>query len=250
MDTRPIFLTDLDDFLFNLKHKCVNAARQISTTESGQPQSFMNATQIAFFNWLFSSTRVVPVTGRSFESFSRIGLPFTSGAILAFGGIILRPDGSPDPIWLDRIKTKAAAESGRLQELKVTIDATAERLQSGLAGKIVSSLGVEQYVKVVSLAGKSNVDHCQVIADDLRQALPAGWQIHHNNSQVCAMPPFLRKELAVQYFLENIAGEFPFVIGGGDSLSDLGFINMAHYGLFPNPSQALDNLALLAAAGQ
>ncbi len=97
----PIALVDLDDTLLQTRGKCPPGVElwPAATGRDGQPLSFMTPAQRALFAWLDATTRVVPVTARTLDAFQRVALPFRHGAVLSFGGTVLRPDGQPDLDW-------------------------------------------------------------------------------------------------------------------------------------------------------
>ena len=56
------------------------------------------------------------------------------------------------------------------------------------------------------------------------------------------MPPIVSKAAAVTYFLENLADDPAFVVGIGDSLSDLPFMALTDIAMLPTNSQAFHGI--------
>jgi hydroxymethylpyrimidine pyrophosphatase-like HAD family hydrolase len=76
--------------------------------------------------------------------------------------------------------------------------------------------------------------------------LPDGWQLHLNDNNLSIMPPFLGKEHAVAWFLQELGGDCAFAVGVGDSLSDAPFLALCDYVIAPSRSQLFSLLATRA----
>src|SRR5262245_40812091 len=98
---RLVVFLDLDDTLFQTRPKCPDGEplHLAAFRRDGEALSFMTARQRALFDWLSATASVVPTTARNRDAFRRVRLPFTGPAILDFGGVVLQPDGTPDPVW-------------------------------------------------------------------------------------------------------------------------------------------------------
>src|SRR5689334_914937 len=94
-----VFL-DLDDTILQTRPKCPagEPIHPAAHGRDGQPLSFITDRQRALLD-LFAAATVIPTTARNHDAFRRVRLLFTGHAILDFGGVILRPDGTPDPGW-------------------------------------------------------------------------------------------------------------------------------------------------------
>jgi len=71
----------------------------------------------------------------------------------------------------------------------------------------------------------------------------AGWRFADYDYYIEMVPPYSRKEFAVQWFLDNIADQNrSFTIGMGDMLTDLGFATICDYFISPTQSQIVKSL--------
>lgn len=242
-----VVLIDIDD---NCCHttakfrKYVGDETQLGTPvvfdPSGKPLSFQSAAQKAMLDWLKSSANLVPVTGRSRQKYLQVNLGFSGYAIVSFGALILQPDGTPEPGWFAIIAEAAAAQKDNIQAVFAGTKAAAAGISEHLDVTIISDEGLDLLIKVQHKQG--NNEELAALAAPLAALLPAGWTLHNNEGQLAAYPPFLGKEGACTYFLENLAGKVDLVIGSGDSLTDVGFMGLCHVMLAPTQSQIFKTL--------
>jgi hydroxymethylpyrimidine pyrophosphatase-like HAD family hydrolase len=235
----PLFIVDIDSNLGQSKANCPpdGELTVMSVGLDGQPNTFMTASQLAFFNWLRASGRVVPNTARHSSGIERMRIPFTDYAITSFGGAILLPDRSPEPTWQSHVHASAATTEDILTEIKATIDS-----EASAAGIIVRSAIKSEFGSAIFLELKHRGPELSE-RDDLDQLIeklaPSGWQRHRNDETFALLPPWLGKEKAAKYFVEEIAEPALFVIGMGDSLTDLPFMQTScGYAMVPTNSQA------------
>lgn len=240
LSNRPLALADLDDTLFQTARKMQEGmARHPATFDvDGQPNGYMNPVQKSFVEWLLSSTDVVPVTARSVEAFSRVKLPFTHGAICSHGGVILGPDGKLDQEWQSHMRTILADFQRRLPELSKETLAIGQALGISLRGWVVEEEGLRNYV--VTKHNESNDEVLStVLAEVQARGLLDGMHIHANSNNLAFLPAGLSKQAAVQEWLRRdreVNGERP-VLGFGDSITDLGFMDKCHLWATPARSQ-------------
>ena len=240
-----IVLADIDDHFCHTTKKFrryVGDEKVVGTPcvfdPAGKPLSFRSRKQTTYLDWLMAQARVIPVTGRSSDKFRLVKLGFTSHAIVSFGGIILAPDGVPDPVWLAHIREQSRLEADPLDTLVATLSRKAAK---ELDVTKVTDFDIELFLKVQHPeSDQSKLDQAAAI---IRENLPAGWVVHLNENQLCAYPQFLDKRLAVEYFLANLAGAYSLVIGAGDSHTDTGFMSVCDFMLAPTQSQIFRSLA-------
>src|SRR5687767_11844338 len=115
---RTVVFLDLDDTVFQTRPKCPpgEPLRPAALGRDGLPLSFSTPRQQTLLD-LFASATVVPTTARNLDAFRRVRLPFTSFAVLDFGGVVLLPDGTPDPAWDAIVRPQALALAGELKHL-------------------------------------------------------------------------------------------------------------------------------------
>ena len=198
----------------------------------------MSAVQKSLFEWLLSSTDVVPVTARSVEAFSRVKLPFTQGAVCSHGGVILGPDRKLDEAWQSHMRVVLADFQSRLPSLSEETLAIGKELGISLRGWVVEEEGLRNYV--VTKHNESNDEVLKtVLAEVQRRGLLEGMHIHANSNNLAFLPVGLSKQAAVQELLRRdreVNGVRP-VLGFGDSITDLGFMTECHMWATPSRSQ-------------
>ncbi|MHA6576367.1 HAD family hydrolase [Pseudomonas sp. AN3A02] len=237
---RPLILIDLDDTLFQTARKMPEgSARHTATLDvDGQPNGYMSAVQKTFVEWLLESADVVPVTARSVEAYSRVQLPFVAGAVCSHGGVILQPDGTLDRDWHGQMTEVLAAYQSRLPALSAATLAIGEEMGFSLRGWVVEEQGLLNYV--VTKHNESDDSVLQkVLAEVQARGLVEGMHIHGNGNNLAFLPNGLAKRHAVQELLRRdraAHGERP-VLGFGDSVTDLGFMNECNFWATPANSQ-------------
>lgn len=235
---RRVLFVDLDDTLFHSRRKRAPGpgTEAVAWASDGTADSFMTAQQRAFFDWVIEGSEVVPTTGRNVAAYRRVGLPFVGWAICSFGGVILGPDGVSDARWRGRIAPMALAHSPALHALVEA--ALAASGSVNVRARVIEDDGLPLYLSVKT-EDEAGLD---ALASTLREQLPIGWRVHVNARNLAVMPPFLGKEHAVGWFIENVCGPDALVIGAADSLSDAPFLAACDYALLPCPSQLLARL--------
>ncbi len=237
---RPLVFVDLDDTLFQTARKMPEGTPRTPATLDvhGQPNGYMNPVQETFINWLLACADVVPVTARSVEAYSRVKLPFTQGAICSHGGVILQPDGSLDQDWQGQMAKVLRAFQDRLPALSETTLQIGANLGYALRGWVVEEGGLCHYVVTKHNESDDSV-LTKVLTEVQTQGLLEGMHIHGNGNNLAFLPNGLAKRLAVQAWLRRdtaLNGERP-VLGFGDSITDLGFMDLCHMWATPARSQ-------------
>jgi len=237
---RPLISVDLDDTPFQTARKTpADIEKHVATLDiSGNANGYMTNVQKSFAHWLLAHSDVVPVTARSVEAYSRVKLPFTAGAICSHGGVMLDVMGRLDYDWNEQMKQTLASYQSRLHELSATTLAIGQELGFSLRGWVVEEAQLFHYVVTKhnesddSILGK-------VLAEVQARGLLDGMHIHGNGNNLAFLPEGLAKRYAVQEWLRRdkaINGERP-VLGFGDSITDLGFMEECHWWATPARSQ-------------
>lgn len=240
VSNRPLALVDLDDTLFQTARKMPEGTPRFPATldVEGQPNGYMSQVQHSLVSWLLSSTDVVPVTARSVEAFSRVQLPFNLGAVCSHGGVILGADGKLDQEWQARMSDVLADYQARLPDLSEATLAIGKELGISLRGWVVEEEGLRHYV--VTKHNESDDGVLQTVLAEVRaRGLLEGMHIHGNSNNLAFLPIGLSKQAAVQELLRRdraVNGERP-VLGFGDSITDLGFMDECHMWATPARSQ-------------
>lgn len=243
--TKPLFLIDLDDTILQTARKMSpEEARHVAALDKyGQPLSFTNNTQRAFIDWLLATADVVPVTARSVDAFKRVQLPFSQGAICVHGAVMLNADGDIDEVWHSHIKQQLEKYRASLNEIQRQIVEIGESLGLSLRTWIVEEEGIATY----ALAKHNNQGDEVLIAveNQLQQVMDlSDFYIHRNANNLAILPNSLHKKFAVQEWLRRDRqqhGERP-VLGFGDSLSDMGFLQECHWWATPRQGQLAEHI--------
>jgi hypothetical protein len=239
--TRPLILADLDDSLFQTRRKCGDwpegDLKPMSRLADGSPSGYATPPQQALLGWL-AQGELVPVTARARAVLARVDIA-QAPAICANGGCILTADGTPDPVWHQRLAAEADGCEGPAALYPVLTDGLGAEYRHW----IVSENGLDLYLVIKSNTG--DVPALTVLAEALRAALPEGWRIHANDNNLAFLPPWLSKRAAVRYLLEQVRKETPgrLVIGIGDSWSDAGFLDLTDMAMIPTQAQLWQHIA-------
>lgn len=237
---RPLVFADLDDTFFQTARKMPEGAERHPATYdiSGEPNGFMSATQKMFIEWLLCTADVVPVTARSVEAYSRVKIPFTSGAICSHGGVILGQSGEVDRDWHAHMTETLSDFQARLPELSVTTLSVGQELGFSLRGWVVDEADLLHYV-VTKHNESDDTVLTKVCAEVQARGVLEGMHIHGNGNNLAFLPNGLAKRFAVEEWLRRdraIHGE-RLVIGLGDSITDLGFMDACDFWGTPARSQ-------------
>ncbi|MDR2076936.1 MAG: hypothetical protein LBP61_08430 [Desulfovibrio sp.] len=243
---RIVVFTDLDDTLFQAGRKCgPGKLHPITLTKDGLAGSFCTSGQRALLELLLENAAVIPVTARSSNAFKRVQIPFAHGAIVSFGGVILRPDGKIDAAWRRRMAGQCAGAASLLAFLLKTAEDLISGKSLACKARILSDDGLDFYLLVKP--DPCHPEDLTALKEGLDSALGTlDVRIHHSNDSLALLPPFLGKAAAVSYFQETYvtpAMEDPLLIGAGDSFSDLGFLRQCAYMLLPSASQLAEAIA-------
>lgn len=239
---RRVVFVDLDDTLFQTERKNPEADRLAAVDSDGRPLSFRCGRQEAFLDWLTEDAEVVPVTGRSVDAFRRVTIPFDGHAICSFGGVMLDSRGELHPEWHARMEEAADRTEAVMEGLLRTVGEEATNCRVDVRYRIVRDAGLPLYVSVKHNAGSGQ--ETARLAAAVSPAAPEGWTIHLNGSNMALLPPFLGKAQAVGFFMEHFLGKGPVLtVGVGDSLTDLGFMELCDYVIAPAKSQILSFLS-------
>ncbi len=239
-DVRPLIFVDLDDTLFQTARKTpADIEKHVATLDiSGNANGYMTNVQKSFAHWLLAHSDVVPVTARSVEAYSRVKLPFTAGAICSHGGVMLDVVGRVDKDWHEQMKQTLAAYQTRLHELSAAALAIGQDMGVSLRGWVVEEARLFHYVVTKHNENDDSI-LTRVLAEVQARGLLDDMHVHGNGNNLAFLPNGLAKRYAVQEWLRRdkaVSGERP-VLGFGDSITDLGFMDECHWWATPARSQ-------------
>lgn len=235
MSTALVFV-DLDETLFSSRHEEEPAdLLHVAADSSGRPLSYMNRRQQAFFNWINRDSLLVPTTGRSVEAYRRVNLQFRGPAICAFGGVIADGEKVNAEEWNNSIVRAACLEHETSRTLLEVSRNTAVNLGFDVRSRIIYEGGTPLYISIKH--NQRNTDELKQLYLQVQSILPSSWYSNLNANNLALLPLFLSKDRAVQFLMEQMADDYAFVLGLGDSFSDSGFMGLCHYALSPTDSQ-------------
>ncbi|MDP2310798.1 MAG: hypothetical protein Q8P18_32570 [Pseudomonadota bacterium] len=250
---RRILFLDLDDTVFQSRRKTTDvAAVPVGVGSDGAPDTLMTGRQRALFDWLTEGAQVVPTTGRSVAALRRVALPFDGWAICSFGGVVLTPEGVPEPRWHARAEAGAERCRDALTALVSHVEQESARLSGAgpsvtVRVRIIEDAGLPMYLSAKSPHGDASA--VARLVPGVRAACPPGWRLHWNDNNLAVLPDWLGKEHAVRWFREVLLDEDVVAIGAGDSHSDAPFLGACDYALAPIGSQLWRGLLGGAASG-
>ena len=229
-----LMFADLDDTLFTSTHKAppTDAHVPLAYLRDGAPISYASPKQQAWLAHWLAHAIVIPVTARNGDAYRRVAIPFAHHAVINYGGIILNPDGTPEPQWLAQSTAQAAQSAARLRALAAGIPSGREDLNI----RIIEDYGIPFYLLIKSTQGRALDD----IAEHLRgQMRHPGDQLHHNGNNLAILPDWLDKSHAVRWLCDYYRARYGDVLtlGMGDSLIDRAFMCECDYLLCPGGSQ-------------
>lgn len=239
MADRPLVFLDLDDTLFSSRRKLMGEPDDLTPVaydRAGIALSFMSPRQRAWFDWLLETTTIIPTTGRNLDAFRRVHLPFDGQAILSHGGLIISANGEPDGDWHALMSDAAATYGPTLNGLTERSLAIARDSGCHVRGRVISDAGIDLYCSIKH--NQEDVVALAALAKEIRRITPAHWTVHLNDNNLAIMPPQVSKAAAVRFVLDRLPYRPPFVVGIGDSSSDLPFLALADLAVLPRESQA------------
>lgn len=248
--TKPVFLVDLDDTLFQTKRKMLNELGQTpfkvgAIDRSLEPRSFMNEEQSMLVDWLLEHADTIPVTARGTEEIGRVRIPFRSWAITTHGAVILTPEGTPDPIWQERILTALAPYRERLITLQRNITALFEERNIAAWARINEEYDGQPVYLVMKHTDSTRLDELYAMGDLIEETYGTdGFYLHRNGNNIAWLPTCIEKGNATLYLLDTLKqqrGCFP-VLGLGDSISDHRFLQHCTWFGMPSNSQMAKQL--------
>ena len=240
----PKFLfADLDDTLFQSLEKChtSDGLEPAAFLKDGAPISYTSATQRAFLAFAQDGMTVIPATARNRDAFSRVALPFSSYAVLNYGGMVLTPDGAIDSAWRGQMQDAMHAALPGLQELSRLLDDYAEKTGFGGRTRLIEDSGTPFYLVL-----KDPQKRAETLApfelEVARAWLHDGdkpYYLHRNGNNFAVLPNALNKAHAVRYVIDQLRREHGDILtfGMGDSRADAAFMAACDYAIIPSRTQ-------------
>lgn len=237
----PLMLVDLDDTLFQTHRRITPQAdfKMVTTDKQGQPLAYMNPIQQHFVQWLLHNTHLIPVTARSAEALSRVHLPFDYGAVCSHGGTVLNADFSVNREWHIQMQCALAPYQKKQQILIEVLQKQAFEFGS-IRTWVVDEQGLGLYVVAKQNTENDNPyapNFLPQLLNTLSPSLLEDFYFHLNGNNLALIPKPVSKANAARFLLQRFASQQRPILGFGDSLSDVEFLNLCHWWGMPNHSQ-------------
>ncbi|MBF6650069.1 hydrolase [Methylobacter sp. BlB1] len=236
---------DLDDTLFQTLRKCGPLAdrdglQPRAYLKDGSPLSYATPKQAWLWQWLSGAGRMIPVTARDFDAFSRVDLPFTEEAVLNHGAVILDKNRRIDPEWQGYMADVLPGYHRDLFDLWEQVHCHARR-DPALNPRLIKDFGVTWY-GVIKHAAADEVALDRLLSAVIRpheSVLSGRLYYHLNGNNLAVLPDVVGKARAVGFLKARYADlHGPIVtIGMGDSKTDLPFMSLCDYAMIPNGTQ-------------
>lgn len=230
---------DLDDTLFQTaRHLSPEQQFAVASVDkTGKPLSYMTQAQHQFWQWLNSTTEVIPVTARNVEGLARVQQTLRSNAVCMHGGVVLNKDGSVDDTWRTLMQQHITPILPKIDQLHSWL--TKECSKNNGRTWIATDNDFPIYLVV-----KQADNHTQTLgfldqlAKHLQQPEWSDFYVHINGNSMGILPHTVNKAAAVEYLLNKINPTHQrIVIGWGDSLSDIAFLQHCDWWGAPKRSQ-------------
>lgn len=240
---KKFLFVDLDDTLFQTPGKCGKEQdlRPAAYLKDGAACSFTTARQRAFFALMQSDMTLIPTTARNRDALSRVDLPFSSYSIIDYGGVVLEPDGTVDPVWLALMQADMAQALVGLRQVMQIIDDYSASV--GLKGRarLIEDCATPFYIVLKDpekIAERLEQVEREAVAPWIATA-GKDFLIHRNGNNLAVLPKALNKARAVAYLRQRLEAEHGDIMtfGMGDSKTDARFMAACDYAIIPNGTQ-------------
>ncbi|MGV8898593.1 MAG: HAD family hydrolase [Burkholderiaceae bacterium] len=242
---KKFLFVDLDDTLFQTPGKCGKEQdlRPAAYLKDGAACSFTTARQRAFLALMQRDMTLIPTTARNRDALSRVDLPFSSYSIIDYGGVVLEPDGTVDPVWLALMQADMAQALTGLREVMQIIDDYSESV--GLKGRarLIEDCATPFYIVLKDpekIAERLEQVEREAVAPWIASSLAGkDFLIHRNGNNLAVLPKALNKARAVAYLRQRLEAEHGAIMtfGMGDSKTDARFMAVCDYAIIPNGTQ-------------
>ena len=233
-----VLTTDLDRTFIFSKQTVNCSEHELICIEklNGQDLSYISKNVQMLMARLDDTRLIIPVTTRSLSQYERIEV-FQSAyipkfAIAANGGIVLN-NGKRDTQW-DEIITSNLQESMSFEQMAKHFT---QDWQHPMFRSIASA---DQLFYVLMLIEEKIDKHwLEVLSHRIQKV---GWKSYINGRKFYVLPKKLTKQSAVQYVLQQL--EYSVHFAAGDSIMDLGMLQLAEKAFTPKHGELYKNYTL------
>ncbi len=228
-----LLFIDLDDTLFQTRRKNSQGIIPATRTALTGKGSYMTQAQKLFFDLFNESKKVkiIPTTARDIEQYHNTLLSDSARietAILYFSGMILEK-GHEEKQWQQQIQRAYQQLDKSILQLFIEVKAIIAAHPQFIL------YNVDDYYITVKAKPDCPIAIRETIFSQLKTMEIEGYFIHQNDRALSLLPQFLNKKFAVQYLIEKYQPSL--TLGVGDSLTDLSFMTVCDFRIFPKNAQ-------------
>lgn len=236
---KVIVFTDLDDTLIQTRRKVPANAHTVlgATDRLGQPLSYFTQSQKLMLD-MFSNigAQIIPVTGRNSDALNRVEYNFQGLRVVSHGAVVLTDRDRVCQDWLKEIDSQLQDWPDLLARCNTDVNQIIKTHNFDARSRVIIDHNIPAYVSIKGEAA----DLAQI-----KQLNPLDSQFgrHENGRNHALMAPYTSKKKAVEFIKKKLELDVnDLVIGIGDSLSDLAFMNSCQFSMLPSDSQIAKEL--------
>ncbi len=201
----------------------------------GEPLSHLTRSAAEGLQELARRATLVPVTTRTLEQYRRVRLGFPCTYAIAANGGHLIVDGTPDPDWARRVRSRVHASGRPLEDIRVMADELAAE------GSWVRTIrDADGFFVYLVATGREAIPDLSELA--VRLAAD-GWTLSVQGRKVYLVPAALTKEAALEELIARTGALH--LAAAGDSLLDRGMLTLADAAVRPAHGELHDQGFLL-----
>lgn len=236
---KTVVFTDLDDTLIQTRRKIPQGASVSlgATDRDGNPLSFFTHSQKRLLD-LFSQNDaiIIPVTGRNTDALNRVLYDFDNYCAVSHGAVVLKNNNTVCSGWLSEIEPHLNEWPELLELCNREIEDIIRLYQLDARTRVIIDKDIPSYISV-----KGQEDALAVISQ--HNVLRQTFSMHKNGRNHAILPPYASKKMAVEYIKKQLnVDSNDLVIGLGDSLSDIDFMQSCQFSMIPTNSQITGKL--------
>lgn len=230
-----IIFTDIDDTLMKTKRKIKDpSVCEIGAySESGEALSYIDSSRKDFIQNFLEKHLFIPVTARSFSALERVQLNFNHEKVINFGAHILDKNNNIVSQWNDRIihQQNIFNTISKVEFIKneFKLSANIELIERNEKGTFVFLNFRNKNVLL-----NENIEFAQKLNEFLSLNNINDFYLYITDRDVTLIPQYIKKELAVEFLLEQYSDMTS--IGIGDHKNDFSFMHLCDFSIFPNDS--------------
>lgn len=238
-----IIFTDIDDTIMKTARKITTDISLLNIgayNHDGQPLSYIDAKRYQLIEQLLVKHVTIPVSARSRKSFDNLNLTFNHHAVLNFGATIIDKSKKLDTGWYDHIKNQVEKLAFTVCQIEIKKQILGNFPH--IEYKEVAEDGVNAYLNFRDYQkNPQTLDNVKKNLILILDSYGLGEQMYfyQTDRDLALIPKFIKKELAVEYLLQNHYSKDDLLIGLGDHQNDLSFMGLCDFILLPTDSMLM-----------